>query len=86
MVLEDGSLSLLDVSQCQAKRPKAKARQALLHQVLNTPSPAQLAAGLPFVANIPVLLVQPRPLGSSMMLQQPWVLLLRSLLQVSLQR
>lgn len=81
VVLEDGSLSLLDVAQCQARRPgDARARQALLQQVLRTASPAQLE-GVP-EGRLPVVLLPPRPLGSSMLLQQPWVLLLRSLLQV----
>jgi hypothetical protein len=53
----------------------------LLQQVLRTASPAQLD-GVPGAYALPVVLLPPRPLGSSMLLQQPWVLLLRSLLQV----
>jgi hypothetical protein len=87
VVLEDGSLSLLDVAQCQAQRPgDSRTRQALLQQVLRTPSAAQLDGVPSGLASLPVVLQPPRPLGSSMLLQQPWVLLLRSLLQVGVCR
>jgi hypothetical protein len=88
VVLQDGSLALVDTAQPAAKRPSFKARQALLRQVCAKPSLASPAfessadSSSSSSSSIPLALLGSRPLGTLVMLPQPWVLLLRFLLQV----
>lgn len=86
VVLEDGSLCIVDVSPSPANQPSPKARRAALQQALSTPSTARcnwvLSGGGVAVDAVTVVLLSPEPLGSSVLLRQPWVMLLRYLVQV----